>query len=74
MNEEAYLDLLSLLTPLIKKQGIIMRGAATLHERLPAILRISLQALSCVLPETCHAIYEVLKRSYLKVRKTAVLN
>jgi hypothetical protein len=29
MNEEAYLNLLLLLTPLIKKQGMIMREAAT---------------------------------------------
>jgi hypothetical protein len=32
MNEETYLNLLSLLTPLIKKQGMIMREAATPHE------------------------------------------
>jgi hypothetical protein len=38
MNEEIYLNLLSLLTPLIKKQGMIMREAATPHERLPATL------------------------------------
>jgi hypothetical protein len=29
MNEETYLNLLSLLTPLITKQGMIMREAAT---------------------------------------------
>jgi hypothetical protein len=39
MNEETYLNLLSLLTPLIKKQGMIMREAATPHERLPATLQ-----------------------------------
>jgi hypothetical protein len=39
MNEETYLNLLSLLTPLIKKQGMIMREAATPHEILPATLR-----------------------------------
>jgi hypothetical protein len=39
MNEETYLNLLSLLTPLIIKQGMIMREAATPHERLPATLR-----------------------------------
>jgi hypothetical protein len=39
MNEETYLNLLSLLTPLIEKQVMIMREAATPHERLPATLR-----------------------------------
>jgi hypothetical protein len=39
MNEETSLNLLSLLTPIIKKQGMIMREAATPHERLPATLR-----------------------------------
>jgi hypothetical protein len=33
MNEETYLNLLSLITPLIKKQGMIMREAVTpLHQ------------------------------------------
>jgi hypothetical protein len=39
MNEETYLNLLSLITPSIKKQGMIMREAATPHERVPATLR-----------------------------------
>jgi hypothetical protein len=39
MNKETYLNLLSHLTPLIKKQGMIMREAATPHETLPATLR-----------------------------------
>jgi hypothetical protein len=39
MNEETYLNLLSLLTSFIKKQGMIMREAATPHLRLPATLR-----------------------------------
>jgi hypothetical protein len=39
MNEEIYFNLLSLLTPLMKKQGMIMREGATLHERLPATLQ-----------------------------------
>jgi hypothetical protein len=39
MNEETYLNLLSLLTPLIKRQGMIMREATTPHERLPATMR-----------------------------------
>jgi hypothetical protein len=33
INEETYLNLLSLLTPSIKKQGMIMREAATPHGR-----------------------------------------
>jgi hypothetical protein len=39
MIEENYLYVLSLIKPLIKKQGMIMREAATPHERLPATLR-----------------------------------
>jgi hypothetical protein len=90
MNEETYLNLLSLVTPLIKKQDTIMREAVTPHERLTATLRyfatgrsyedlkystiISPHALSYIVPETCHAIYEVLKRNYLKVSETIVLN
>jgi hypothetical protein len=90
MNEETYLNLLSLVTPLIKKQDTIMRKAVTPHERLTATLRflatgrsyedlkystiISPRALSYIVPETFHAIYEVLKRNYLKVSETLVLN
>jgi hypothetical protein len=39
MKEENYLNLLSLLTPLIKKQVMIMREAATPQARLTATLR-----------------------------------
>jgi hypothetical protein len=39
MNESTYLIPLSLLTPLIKEQGMIMREAATPRERLTATLR-----------------------------------
>jgi hypothetical protein len=38
MNEETYLNLLSLVTTLIKKQDMIMREAATQHERLTATM------------------------------------
>jgi len=83
MDEETYLNLLSLVTPLIKKQNTIMRESITPHERLTATLRflatgrnyedlkystlISPQALSYIVPETCNAIYKVLKSQYLKV-------
>jgi hypothetical protein len=39
MNEETYLNLLSLVTPLIQKQDTIMREAITPNERLTATLR-----------------------------------
>jgi hypothetical protein len=39
MNEETYLNLLSLLSPLIENQGTIMRESAAPHERLPATMR-----------------------------------
>jgi len=61
-----------------------MRCAITPHERLSVTLRflatgrsyedlkcstaISPQALGVTIPETCAAIYEVLKKDYLKVR------
>lgn len=60
-----------------------MREAITPHERLTATLRflatgrnyevlkystiISPQALSYIVPETCVAIYNVLRKDYLKV-------
>ncbi|VVC96930.1 unnamed protein product [Leptidea sinapis] len=85
MNENTYLHLLSLVTPLIKRQDTILRNAITPHERLTATLRflatrtsyeclkfstiISPQALSAIIPETCEAIYKVLHKDYLK--KTA---
>lgn len=84
MNEDTYLHLLSLVTPLIKRQDTILRNAITPHERLTATLRflatgrsyeclkfstiISPQALSAIIPETCEAIYKVLHKDYLKVR------
>lgn len=84
MNEETYLNLLALVSPLIKKQDTVMREAISPHERLTATLRflatgrsyqclkfstiISPQALSQIIPETCNALYEVLRKDYLKVR------
>jgi len=61
-----------------------MRQAISPHERLTATLRflatgrnyadlkfstvISPQALSCIIPETSNAIYQVLHQDYLKVK------
>jgi len=83
MDSEAYLDLLHKVTPRIRKCDSVMRRAITPHERLSVNLRflatgtsyedlkfsvaISPQALGVIIPETCTAIYEVLKKVYLKV-------
>lgn len=83
MNENTYLHLLSLVTPLIQKQNTVMRDAISPHERLTATLRflatgrtyeclkystiISPQSLSTIIPETCEAIYTVLHEEYLNV-------
>lgn len=76
MNEECYKMLLDLVTPFIKKQDTMYREAISPHERLSATLRflatgrkyedlkfsviISPQALSCIIPEVCAAIVQVL--------------
>ncbi|RVE41949.1 hypothetical protein evm_013389 [Chilo suppressalis] len=86
MNEEIYLNLLSLVSPLITKKDTVMRNAITPHERLTATLRflatgrsyedlkfstiISPQALSSIIPDTCEAIYKVLCPDFLKFPKT----
>lgn len=83
MDEQTYSELLSLLTPLIKRQDTVMRKAISPHERLTATLRflatgrsyedlkfstlISPQALGVIIPETCVAIYRVLAKDYMKV-------
>lgn len=88
MDEQSYLNLLSLVTPLIKKKDTVMRQAISPHERLTATLRflatgrtyedlkystiISPQALGYIIPETCEAIYQALHRDFLKVRKKNV--
>lgn len=89
MDEETYLELLTLVTPLIQRQDTFMRQSISPHERLTATLRflatgrsyedlkfsvaISPQALGQIIPETCNAIYSVLKRNYLKVRTIYLL-
>lgn len=86
MDIETYNFLLKLVTPEIMKQSTCMRKAISPHERLAATLRylatgrsykdleftciISKQALSEIIPETCKAIYKVLRMDYLKVSKS----
>jgi hypothetical protein len=83
MDSETYLELLQKVTPRITKCDCVMRRALTPHERLSVTLRfiatgrsyeglkfsaaISLQALGVIIPDTCAAIYEVLKTDSLKV-------
>ena len=89
MSESTYLTLLSMVSPLIQKKDTAMRQAITPHERLTATLRflatgrsyedlkfstiMSPQALGKIVPETCRAIYKVLKE-YYKVRVYNVKN
>ena len=83
MDSEAYLELLQKVTPHIRKCDSVMRRAITPHEQLSMTLQflatgrsyedlkfsaaIPPQALRVIIPETCAAIYEVLKKDYLKV-------
>jgi hypothetical protein len=89
MNESTYLTLLSMVSPLIQKKKITMRQAITPHERLKTTLRflttgisykdlkfstiMSPHALGIIIPETCRAVYKVLKE-YYKVRIYNVKN
>jgi len=89
MDENCYLKLLQHITPLIKRQDTVMRKSISPHERLTVTLRflatgrsyedmkfstaISPASLSIIIPETCRAIYEVLRNEYLKVIKKIVL-
>ena len=86
MDEDRYLELLSLVTPIIVKQNTKMRIAIPPHERLIVTLRylvtgrsyedlkfstvISPQSLGRIIPETCDAIYKVLQPNYLMVSRT----
>lgn len=85
MDSDAYTSLLALIYNKITKKDTIMRKAISAEERLVATLRylatgcsyedlkfrtgISPQALSEIIPETCKAIYDALKTSYLRVSK-----
>lgn len=87
---DTYIYLLELVTPHIKKENTCMRAAISPHERLTATLRflatgrsykdlefttiISKQSLSEIIPETCEAIYKVLKKDYLKVRNIVIFH
>lgn len=84
MDEDSYVILLELVAPIIKKQDTQMRSAISVHERLSATLRylatgrnyedlkfstiISPQSLYNIIPQTCSAIYDVLRDDYMKVR------
>ncbi|XP_050303715.1 probable ATP-dependent RNA helicase DDX49 [Anthonomus grandis grandis] len=86
MDEDSYVLLLKLVTPLIQKQDTCMRSAIPPHERLSVTLRylatgrnyedlkfssiISPQSLSKIIPEICSAIYQVLKDEYIKFPTT----
>ena len=86
MSESTYLTLLSMVSPLIQKKDTAMWQAITPHERLTATLRflatgrsyedlmfstiMSPQALGKIVPETCRAIYKVLKEYYKVMLKT----
>ena len=73
MNESTYLILLSTVSPLIQKKTT-MREAITPHERLTVTLRflatgriyedLKFSTLGKIIPETCRAIYKVLKEYY----------
>lgn len=83
MDEDTYIELLNLVTPIIKKQDTIMRKSISPHERLSATLRflatgrafedlkystiISPQALGNIIPDVCIAIIQVLSKDYMKV-------
>ena len=83
MDENSYLELLDLVRPRIEKQSTVLRSPIDPHQRLMATLRyfatgasyqnlkfstrISAQALSNIIPETCNAIYDALSAEYLKV-------
>lgn len=83
MDEATYSELLKIVIPYIERSDTRMRKAITAHERLTATLRflatgrsyedlkftcaISAPALTEIIPDTCKAIYEGLKREYMKV-------
>lgn len=90
MDETAYIELLRLVTPIIKKEDTVMRRSISPHERLSCTLRflatgrtyrdlrfsaaISHQALSKIIPDTCKANFHVLHKEYMKVSQKCLLN
>lgn len=83
MENHTFYELLNLVKPFIEKQNTVMRESISAEERLVATLRflatgrsyedlkfscaISAQAIGRIIPETCWAIYRVLRGEYLKV-------
>ncbi|KAJ8953456.1 hypothetical protein NQ318_023575 [Aromia moschata] len=81
MDYNTFKELLDLVKPFIEKQNIFMRDAVTPEQRLMATLRflatgrsfedlkysfvISPQLIGKIIPETCCAIYKILKTKYL---------
>ncbi|XP_068225274.1 putative nuclease HARBI1 [Palaemon carinicauda] len=87
MTDNAFRDLLSLVSPKITKKDTVMRKSIPAEERLIATLRflatgrsledlkfstgISTQALGHIISETCQAIYDALRNEYLKFPTTS---
>lgn len=85
MDSNSFNLLLELVRAKITKQDTILREAISAEERLTITLRylatgnsyedlkfssaISPQSIGNIIPETCWAIYETLKKDYLKVSK-----
>lgn len=85
MNNDSFNLLLELVRRKITQQDTQLRAAINAEERLTVTLRylatgnsyedlkfstaISPQAIGKIIPETCWAIYEVLKEEYLQVSK-----
>lgn len=90
MDENIYDELLMLVSPLIQKQDTSMRIAISPSERLSVTLRylaiggtfaslsvlfrIAPCTISTIIPETCDAIYQVLKDKYLKVYSIYIIH
>lgn len=88
MSDENFNYLLRKVTPLIQKQDTCMRKSISAEQRLVATLRflatgrsledlkfstaISPQALGVLIPETCHAIIQVLKGKYFRVSSLCI--
>ncbi|KAB0800103.1 hypothetical protein PPYR_07983 [Photinus pyralis] len=83
MDPDTFKILLNLISPIISKQNTKLRESISAEERLMATLRylatgrsfedlkfstgISSSALCQIIPETCKALYQVLKKEYMKV-------
>jgi len=83
MENHTFFELLNLVRPYIEKKNTVMRESISAEEQLVATLRflstgrsyedlkyscvVSAQALGKIIPETCWAIYQVLRGEYLKV-------